>query len=128
MPDIGTTRLVIMWTVKAEDVAAADKLFESHAKWMTAHPREGDTALLSYSISRGPELSNPMDPTSTPTGNTLYVLDESYASPAGIPAHWQLAQQTWQDLGPFMEWNAKTTATTLHNGTVIQSLWQAERS
>jgi hypothetical protein len=125
MPDVGTTRLVIMWTVKAADIEAADRLFESHATWMTAHPREGDTALLSYSISKGPELANPMDPTSELTGNMIYVLDESYASPAGIPAHWKLAMETWQDLTPFMEWNAKTTVTTLHNGTVTQALWPA---
>jgi hypothetical protein len=33
MPDVGATRLVIMimWTVKATDVAAADRPFESHA-------------------------------------------------------------------------------------------------
>jgi hypothetical protein len=93
-----------MWTVgpRTNDVATGDRLFESHAKWMTGHPREGDTALLSYSITKGPELANPLDPTSAPTGNTIYVLDEWYASPAGIPAHWELGVQTWQDVAPFM--------------------------
>ena len=36
------------------DVAEGDRIFESHVKWMTGHPREGDTALLSYRISKGP--------------------------------------------------------------------------
>ena len=123
MSQLGKTRLVITWIVRPEDVAEADRLFESHAKWMTGHPREGNTALLAYSISKGPELANPMDPSSSPTGNTMYVLDEVYESPAGIDAHWQAAQHSWQDLMRFMDWNAKTRATTLHRGTVIQALW-----
>jgi hypothetical protein len=41
MPDVGTTRLVIMWTVKPGDVEAADRLFESHAKWMARTPARG---------------------------------------------------------------------------------------
>ena len=59
MSDLGKAHIVIMWTVGPDDVAAGDRLFESHGKWMTGHPREGDAALLSYSISKGPELSNP---------------------------------------------------------------------
>ena len=56
MSDLGKAHIVIMWTVGPDDVAAGDRLFESHGKWMTGHPREGDAALLSYSISKGPEL------------------------------------------------------------------------
>jgi hypothetical protein len=51
--------------------------------WMTGHPREGATALLSYKISKGPELSDP-HPNSDPTGNTIFVLAELYESPAGV--------------------------------------------
>ena len=54
MSDLGKAHIVIMWTVGPDDVAAGDRLFESHGKWMTGHPREGDAALLSYSISKGP--------------------------------------------------------------------------
>src|SRR4051812_49978006 len=80
-----------MWTVDPEDVAEGDRIFESHAAWMTGHSREGDTALLSYKIAKGPELSNPVDPNSEPTGNTIFVLNEIYEAPAGVAEHWRLS-------------------------------------
>jgi hypothetical protein len=43
--------------------------------------RSGPTALRSYTISKGPELSDPLDPDSPETGNTIFVLDEFYESP-----------------------------------------------
>jgi hypothetical protein len=54
MSDMGKSHIVIMWAVGPDDVAAGDRLFDSHGKWMTGHSREGDTALLDYSISKGP--------------------------------------------------------------------------
>jgi len=84
MPDNGKTNIVVMWTAAPDDVAEGDRIFQSHAGWMTGHSREGDTALLSYRISKGPELANPVDPTSEPTGNTIFVLNEIYESPAGV--------------------------------------------
>ena len=69
MSDVGRTNIVVMWTVGADDVAEGDRIFESHVV-DDRHPRSGDTALLSYKISKGPELSNPVDPNSEPAGNT----------------------------------------------------------
>lgn len=47
------------------------------------HARDGDKSLLSYNIAKGPETSNPLDPSSEPTGNTCYALNEVYeAKPA----------------------------------------------
>jgi hypothetical protein len=103
-------------------VAEGDRIFDSHARWMTGHPREGDAALLSYKISKGPQLSDPLDPNSAPTGNTIFVLNEIYESSAGVDNHWKQAIETWQDLPAFMHWS-RGKATTLHNGTVVQSLW-----
>src|SRR5688572_2328819 len=129
MSEMGKTHIVIMWTVSPENVAEGDSLFESHAKWMTEHPREGPTALRSYSISKGPELSNPLDPDSSPTGNTIFVLDEVYESPAGPVEHWRLARssdplESWpEELHAIMEWSAKGKICTLHSGTVVQALW-----
>ncbi len=94
--DLGKTHIVVMWTVGPDEVAAGDAVFQSHGKWMEGHSREGDTALLDYSISKGPELANPVDPDSAPTGDTVFVLDEFYASPAGVVEHWRLARDTWQ--------------------------------
>jgi len=54
----------------------------SRASWMKqSHYREGDRALLAYNVVKGPELSNPLDPGSEPTGNTSFVLTEVYANP-----------------------------------------------
>src|SRR4051794_15708454 len=64
MSEVGKTHIVVMWTVEPDDVAEGDRIFESHGKWMTGHSRQGDTALLDYSISKGPELENPLDPNS----------------------------------------------------------------
>jgi hypothetical protein len=124
MSDMGKSHIVIMWTVSPDDVAAGDRLFDSHGKWMTGHSREGDTALLDYSISKGPELANPVDPDSDPTGDTIFVLDEFYESPAGVVEHWRLAVETWQDLSAFMDWSARAKkVVTLHSGTLVQALW-----
>jgi hypothetical protein len=112
-----------MWTVGPDDVAEGDRIFASHGEWMKGHPREGDEALIRYSISKGPELANPMDPNSEPTGNTIFVLDEVYESPAGVVRHWQDAIDNWEDVGAIMEWTAKATVSTLHSGTHVQALW-----
>src|SRR5205823_6518153 len=85
------------------------------------HPREGDVALLDYSVSKGPELSNPMDANSEPTGNTTFVVDEYYESPAGIARHWQDTTENWPEMSSAAPaWFAKATIVTLHNGTVVQ--------
>jgi hypothetical protein len=67
----------------------------------------------------GPELSNPMDPNSEPTGKTIFVLDEHYESPAGIARHWQDTTDNWPDMSAAMAWAAKGTVATLHNGTAL---------
>jgi hypothetical protein len=123
MSHLGKSHLVIMFTVEDDQVAEGDRIFESHGEWMKGHPREGGEALLEYSISKGPELSNPMDPNSEQTGRTTFVLDEYYASPAGIARHWQDAMENWADMSAAMAWSEKATVTTLHNGTAVQALW-----
>jgi hypothetical protein len=122
MSHVGQSHLVIMFTVGPEDVAEGDRIFASHGQWMKGHPREGDVALLGYSASKGPELSNPLDPSSEPTGRTTFVIDEYYASPAGIARHWQESADTWPDLSAVVAWSAKGTVATLHNGTVVQAV------
>jgi hypothetical protein len=120
---MGETHLTIMFTVEAEDVAEGDRLFASHGQWMKGHPREGDVALVEYTVSKGPELSNPLDPSSEPTGRTIFVLDEYYDSPAGIARHWQDSADNWPDMSAVLAWGAKAEVATLHNGTTVQALW-----
>jgi hypothetical protein len=123
MSNMGKSHLVIMFTVGPDDVAEGDRLFASHGEFMKGHPREGDVALLDYTVSKGPELSNPMDPNSEPTGNTIFVVDEYYESPAGIARHWQDTTENWPEMSSAAPaWFAKATIVTLHNGTAVQAL------
>jgi hypothetical protein len=123
MSRMGNAHLIIMFTVGADDVAEGDRIFANHGEWIQAHPREGDFALLDYSVSKAPELSNALDPSSEPTGKTTFVIDEYYASQAGIARHWG-ETPSWPEWasGAAEAWIAKATITTLHNGTVVQAL------
>src|SRR5664280_2129719 len=111
----GKSHVVIMFTVGPDDVAEGDRIFASHGEWMKGHPREGDVALLDYTISMGPN--------SEPTGKTVFVIDEYYESPAGIAWHWQDGMDNWPDMSAAMAWSAKGTVATLHNGSAVQALW-----
>jgi hypothetical protein len=50
---MGKSHLVIMFTVGPEDVAEGDRIFASHGEWMKGHSRDGNEALLDYTISKG---------------------------------------------------------------------------
>jgi hypothetical protein len=120
----GKTTIVAMWTATTpEQVAEGERIFRSHAEWMKGHSRSGDTALLSYRISEGPRLADPLDPTSDPTGDTIFVLSEVYETPAGVAEHWRLAVETWEDFPAFLEWSIACGISTLHAGTVEHALW-----
>jgi hypothetical protein len=78
------TQLITTWVVSPDQVSEIDRLAESHGSFMSkSHDREGSNALLTYDLSKGPELENPLDPSSNRTGNTRHVLSEVYDSPAG---------------------------------------------
>ena len=79
--------------------------------------------MLSYNFSKGPELANPLDPGSEATGNTRYVLNEIYESPAGIENHWQEAQKSWADFAEMTEILGSCDTQTLHCGAIAESLW-----
>ena len=121
---MGKAHLVIMWSVDSSQESEWDRIFASHREWMAGHPRDGDLALLSYTVSKGPEQASPLDPSSAPSGKTVYVLDEYYESPAGITRHWEEAMETWaDDLGAVVQGSARATVSTLHSGTVVNALW-----
>jgi hypothetical protein len=124
MAQVGKAHLLITLVAPAAQVAEIDRLIASHGTWMAdTHHRSGPKALLSYSFSKGPELSNPLDPSSASTGSTRYVLSEVYESAAGIQEHWELAQNTWRDFGAMLGILGQCNVQTLHGGTIVQSLW-----
>jgi hypothetical protein len=121
----GKVHLTFILKVDPEDVAEGDRLFASHGEWMTrTHHRDGEKALLAYNVSKGEDPSNPLDPNSAPTGKTVYVLDEIYASPAGLADHWQQGASSWSDNQAFVSWAQKCEFSAQHAGTVVNSLWR----
>ena len=120
----GKTQITFIFTATPDLAAEGDRIFASHAAWMTkTHYREGELALLLYNIVKGPELSNSLDPSSEPTGNANFVLTEVYENPAGLQDHWKQGAESWEDLGAFMEWAGKVKVAVLHGSPVIHSLW-----
>ena len=124
MTQLGKTQVTIAMTATPDLVEEGDRIFAEHAKWMAeSHPKDGELALLSYNIVKGPELSNALDPSSAPTGNTTYVLAEVYETQAGLDDHWRMGTQEWSEFGAFAEWATKCSVTALHGSPIVQSLW-----
>ena len=124
MANEGKTQLLITFVATPEKVDEGDRLVASHREWIAeTHHRDGSKALLSYDFSKGPELANPLDPSSEATGNTRYVLSEIYESPDGIADHWQQAQASYVDFEAFVEMVGGCSPQVLHAGEIAASLW-----
>ncbi len=120
----GKIQLTFVFAAPPDQVEEGDRLFRSHAPWMEAtHHREGNKALLSYNVSKAPELSNPMDANSAPTGNTCFILSEIYETEAGVADHFQLAESSWQDFPALAEWLGKCKVSGASAAQIINSLW-----
>jgi hypothetical protein len=87
------------------------------------HHREGKKALLTYNVSKAPELSNPMDPSSAPTGNTCFILSEIYESEDGVADHFQQAMANWKDFPTLVAWLGKCKITGVPAAPIVNSLW-----
>ena len=120
----GKIQLTYVMVAPPEAVAEGDRLFGSHGPWMQAtHHRTGEKALLSYNVSKAPELSNPFDPRSAPTSNTCFILSEVYESEAGVKDHFAQAMANWKDFPALGEWLKKCKVTGLPAAKIINSLW-----
>ena len=82
----------------------------------------GAKALLSYNVSKAPELSNPMDLKSAPTGSTCFILTEIYETEAGVTDHLQQSA-SWNDFPALGQWMAKCKVTIVAAAPIINSLW-----
>ena len=71
------------------------------------HARTGDAALLSCNVSKAPALSNPMAPSSAPTGNTCFTLSEMYETQAGVADNFKQAGKSWKDFPALDQWLGK---------------------
>ena len=120
----GKVQLTFLFVAPPDQVVEGDRIFRSHAPWMeTTHHRKGDKALLSYNVSKAPELSNPMDPNSALTGNTCFILSEIYETDAGVADHFQMSKSSWQDFPALVKWMEKCKVTGLPAAPIINSLW-----
>jgi|SRR4029077_16110880 hypothetical protein len=107
-----------------DQVAEGDRIFKSHRSWMEAtHYRTGEKALLSYNVSKGPELSNQTDPNSAPTGNTCFVLSEIYETRAGVLDHFEQGFGNWGDVQAMVKWMEKCKVTLATGTSIFNSLW-----
>jgi hypothetical protein len=124
MSQKGKIRLAFIITAPANEVQEGDRLFKSHAAWMeSTHHRTGEKALLSYDVSKAPELTNPMDMASAPTGNTCFVLAEVYESLAGVKDHYQQAAASWKEFAAFGEWLGRCQVKIVSAAAIFNSLW-----
>lgn len=118
------TQLTYVIVASPEAAAEVERLFQSHAPWMKAtHHRTGEKALLSYNLSKAPELSNPLDASSAPTGNTCFILTEIYESAAGVTDHFEQAAASWKEFPALLEQLQKCKVTGLPAARIINSLW-----
>ena len=89
----------------------------------SSHHRSGDKALLTYNVSKAPELSNPLDTSSAPTGNTIFVLHEIYETEAGVTDHFEKAMGNWSEFPDFVKWLESCQVSGVTASPVIESLW-----
>lgn len=108
------------WKVPADQEKVIDAMWQDHEAFMRSTHKcslEGDDKdaprLTSFSISKGKELNDPMDPTKGETGKILYQMAESYVAPTGIQSH----------LAKFGEWRGKDG--TAEPGTKMKELLEA---
>lgn len=124
MAQKGKVQLAFIISAPPGEVAEGDRIFASHASWMqSTHHRSGEKALLSYNVSKAPELANPMDPASAPTGNTCFVLTEVYETPAGVTDHFTQAGENWSEFPALGKWLEKCRVTAVPAAGIFHSLW-----
>ena len=120
----GKIQLTIVIVAPPDQVAEGDRIFRGHGSWMeSTHYRTGEKALLSYNVSKAPELSNPMDLSSAPTSNTCFVLTEIYESKAGVADHFEQTTERWGDFPAMGKWMEKCKVTFVSAAPIINSLW-----
>lgn len=90
--------------VDKADEAEFDALWAAHEKFMrdthVLTTDAGDDAknprLTHFSISKGVEFTDPMDPSKGETGKIIYTMQETYVTPEGVGGHMGIAgTQPW---------------------------------
>lgn len=96
--------------------AEADRIFASHAEWMQGtHRREGDKALLQYTLTKGSHCEQ--------EDAVVYAMTEVYQSPAGPEDHSKQAHENWEDYPALRDLVDKREDPWGVTGGIQQSLW-----
>jgi hypothetical protein len=112
----GRTQWSFMFVCPADLEAEADRLFASDASWMQrTHHREGEKALLQYTVTKGPHPER--------GDAVVYAITEIYQSPAGRENHVRQAHETWEDLPAFHALLDQSEGPWGVDGTILHSLW-----
>jgi hypothetical protein len=126
----GHHQLTIVVTTDAANVADGDDLWNDHHAYIKSSHKyvagEPTPFIVAYSLSKGEERANPLDPGSSPTGRTSYVLNECYRASEDITLHWSKTSAEWDRFVEIIAWMQRpgTQVVTLHDGQVLNSLWQ----
>ncbi|WP_368563989.1 hypothetical protein [Pseudoxanthomonas sp. UTMC 1351] len=126
----GYHQLTIVVTTNAENVVDGDDLWDDHHAYIKSSHRfvAGEPApfVVTYSLTKGVERENPLDPASNVTGRTTYVLNECYRTSEDILLHWSKTSAEWDRFVEIIAWMQRpgTQVVTLHDGVVRNSLWQ----
>jgi hypothetical protein len=89
----------------------------------STHHKSGDKALLSYSVSKAKQLTNPMDTNSPPTGKTCFILNEIYETETGVADHFEQAGTSWKDFPALGKWLEKCEISGVPAASVFNYLW-----
>lgn len=123
MSNAGRIQHTLVIVVPPEHVEEGRRIFASHAAWMRqTHAHKGAGALLSYDVSEGRDLANPLDPDSA-TGDTCFVVSEVYQSESGVDDHLSRAQASWEEFPTFMAWMDKCRPSIVRSARIFNSLW-----
>lgn len=110
--------------VPAADIEKVEALLASHREFMkSTHSVDGDedVRLNSYTVLKGPEMKNPMDPSEGTTGAMFYILTEHYETPNGLKKHLE-AGSKWKDIGAMQEMMAEYAVGMTYPGFVISKM------
>jgi hypothetical protein len=112
----GKAQFFVAFKCSAEHEAEGDRFFAQHAQWMErTHPKEGDTALLQYTVSTRLDGE----------GDVLFLLAEVYETSAGVENHSRLAHENEgePDMASLRALVDKSETIGFGASDVVHSLW-----
>ena len=106
-------QLTMDFVASPEQEAEGDRIWKSHAAWMQeTHYREGEKALLQYTVAKGTDDD----------GNIHFIVNEVYETAAGRKDHSEQAHTNWKDYAAFVKWTDECKS-SFRDATIIYSLW-----